>query len=68
MPLDRLLATRYGSMAVRLAAEGQTGVMVALQGGAMRAVPLAEVIQAPKQVDPDGELVQVARGLGICLG
>jgi 6-phosphofructokinase 1 len=31
-------------------------------------VPLASVIDRPHTVDPDGALVQTARGLGICLG
>ena len=67
-PADRLLATRYGSMAARLAAAGRTGTMVALRGGQITAVPLEEVLQAPRGVDADGELVQIARGMGISFG
>ena len=53
-PADRLLATRYGAMAARLAADGQTGTMVALHGQTITAVPLAQVYQQPKQIDPAG--------------
>ena len=67
-PADRVLATRYGNMAARLAAAGETSVMVALRGASIQAVPLAEVCRQPKFVDPAGELIQVARGMGICLG
>ncbi|MEK9721482.1 MAG: 6-phosphofructokinase, partial [Quisquiliibacterium sp.] len=38
---DRVLATRYGTQAARLACAGQTGVMVALRNGLIEPVPLA---------------------------
>ncbi len=65
---DRVLATRYGVAAAHLAAEGKFDHMVALRGGAIIAVPLAEVTRGLKLVDPDGDLVRTARDLGVCFG
>ena len=65
---DRLLATRYGVRAAQLCAEGKLGVMVALHGTEIVAVPLADSIREPKLVPTHGELVDVARSLDIELG
>jgi len=65
---DRLLATRFGVRAAECCAAGELAVMVALRGQDVVTVPLADSIREPKLVDPDGELVRVARALGIELG
>jgi 6-phosphofructokinase len=65
---DRLLGTRFGVEAARLVAHGQTGRMVALHGRDVVSVPIAEAVDRPKLVPPDGELVRVARAIGIELG
>jgi len=65
---DRWLATRFGSAAVRLAAEGGLGRMVALREGNIIDIPLDEAISTPKRVDLEGDGILTARGLGICLG
>ncbi|TYO97779.1 6-phosphofructokinase [Desulfallas thermosapovorans] len=65
---DRILATRYGTGAVNLAAEGQFGRMVCLKGQNIESVPLEQAIGELNKVPVDGELVRVARQLGICLG
>ena len=68
-PFDRWLATRYGAAAVRLAAAGKHGLMVNLRGRHIGAIPLNEALEAtPKRVDPAGEMVTTARGLGIVFG
>jgi len=67
-PFDRLLATRYGSAAVRLAAEGKYGHMVSLRGQEIVAVPIAEAISVPKRINPGSERIQMAREMGICFG
>ncbi|MHB1132863.1 MAG: 6-phosphofructokinase [Chloroflexota bacterium] len=64
-PFDRLLATRFGAAAARLASEGVQGRMVALRGPDIVDVPLAEAVSVLKTVPPDGELVRTARGLDI---
>jgi len=65
---DRVLASRFGAEAARLAATGEFGKMVALRGEAMMAVPIADAVSRPKYVDPDGQIVQSARSLGISFG
>jgi len=65
---DRLLATRFGGAAVRAAAEGKWGHMVALQSPHLVAVPLEEVLASTKRVDPESDIVLTARGTGISFG
>jgi len=64
-PFDRILGTRFGAAAVRLAATGSLGRMVALRTPDIVDVPLGEAVGVLKTVPPDGQLVQTARGLGI---
>ena len=66
---DRVLSSRYGYAAVELCMKGEFGKMVTLQGDTMGAVSLEDVIgQKTKNVDPNGELVMMARAMGICFG
>jgi len=65
---DRWLATRYGAAAVRLALDGGFGHMVALKGGKVRDLPLAEALQAPKQISLSSDTLLTARDLGIVFG
>lgn len=66
-PRDRWLATAFGTAAVTLVTEEQWGRMVALQGSHITHVPMEAAIQI-KFVNPSGDMVQVARDLGIVLG
>ena len=50
---DRLLATRLGAVAVKMLTDGQSGVMAALQGNHIGAVPLDKVVANTKQLDLD---------------
>lgn len=65
---DRLLGTRFGVHAALMCAQRQTGKMVALRGRDIVTVPIAAAIGNPKLVQPDGELVTVARHIGIEVG
>lgn len=65
---DRWLATRYGGAAVRLAANGGFGRMVALRNSKIIDIPLDEALAEPKRVDLHGDAILTARGLGISLG
>jgi 6-phosphofructokinase 1 len=65
---DRMLATNFGSCAVRALAEGKRGVMVALQAGDIVPVPISEAIANTKTVPPNGQLVRTARDTGISFG
>jgi 6-phosphofructokinase 1 len=65
---DRLLATRFGAMAVHLVAQGKVGHMVALHSGRIMAVPIADAVSQPKRVPLDSDLLQAAGSLQICVG
>jgi len=71
---DRVLCSRYGKKAVEALMEGKKGDMVALKGGTLTTVSLEEVIPSDdmhsnfRPVDVNGELVELARTMGICFG
>ena len=65
---DRLLATRYGFGAVELVREKRWGEMVALKGTEIVGVPIIDVVGRIKTIDPNGQTVQAAKGLGIEFG
>lgn len=65
---DRLTALRFGAAAVRGLAEGQNGVMVALDPPDVKYVPIEEAKGKMKLVPMDSELVQTAKDLGISFG
>ncbi|RPI78278.1 MAG: ATP-dependent 6-phosphofructokinase [Chloroflexi bacterium] len=65
---DRQLATRFGSMAVHLAAQGKFGHMVALHGEKIEAVPIADAITSQKFIPLDSDEILTAQSLYISLG
>ena len=66
---DRILSLRYAVKAVDLIEQGTFGHMAALWGGKMGSVSLEEVFAGGnKFVQPDDELIQLAKGLGISFG
>jgi phosphofructokinase-like protein len=65
---DRVLATRYGAAAVRLAAKGGFDRMVALRSGAITDISLEEATSQPKRVKPTDDAVITARNIGISFG
>ncbi|GAA0686481.1 ATP-dependent 6-phosphofructokinase [Clostridium cadaveris] len=65
---DRILSTRYGVAAAELIHEGKFGKMVCLKGNTICFEELENVIGKEKNVDVDGELVSVARKIGISFG
>ena len=72
---DRLLSVRYGTHVAKMIKEGHFGNMACLKNGAMDHVSLEDVIgsakvstSGSKLVDPNGELVQAAKALGITFG
>lgn len=65
---DRVLATRFGSLAVELIQRREFGVMVALKSPDIVAVPLDCVVGRTRNVPPMGDVVRTARNLGISFG
>ena len=67
-PFDRVLATRYGEAAAHLAHQGRQNVMVALRADEIVDVPLDEAVSVTRRVPVDGQLVTVARNIGLVFG
>ena len=65
---DRILCTRFGVAATELVAQGQFGKMVSLKDGIIQSVDIEEAVRITRVVDPQGELVRIARATGVCLG
>ena len=65
---DRMLATNFGSAAVRALARGKRGVMVGLHAANVRTVPLEEAVADLKTVPPESQLVRTARDVGVSFG
>ncbi len=65
---DRVLATRFGVEAVKLAHEGRWNEMVCLQAGEITAVPMEEAIAETKRVRPDSQQVLAALAVGTSFG
>ncbi len=67
-PRDRLLATRLGTAAANLIADGKNNIMVGVNGDGVSAVPLEDVVGKRKNVPMDHPWLVTARDLEICLG
>jgi len=65
---DRLIALRFGSAAVRAIAEGQKGIMVALDPPTVKYVPLESATKRMKLVPLNSDIMMTARDMGICFG
>lgn len=65
---DRILATRFGHAATELLSTGQFNRMVVIQKGQCSSVDLRDVAGKQRTVDPENELIRVARSVGTCLG
>ena len=66
--MDRILGLRFGVMAVNLASEGQFGQMVSYQSYHVGSVSIKEAVHKIRSVDPEGEVVNAARAIGISFG
>jgi 6-phosphofructokinase 1 len=67
-PYDRVLGTRMGVHAAELCARGAFGRLVVLDGTTIRSVPIDEIPDGPRLVDPAGQLCATARAMGVELG
>ena len=65
---DRVLATRFGGMAVELAKSGAFGRMVALDPPDIVSRSLDEVVGKTRTVPIDSDLIRTARALGVAFG
>jgi len=67
-PMDRVLATRYGSATADLIAKRDFGKMVALKNNEITSVPLADVAGRLNLVDRDNKMVIKAKNMGTSFG
>ena len=65
---DRNLATLFGIEAVRAAAEGETGIYVALKGNKVTRLPLRQAAQGIRRVSLNCAQVLAARAIGMRFG
>lgn len=67
-PYDRVLSSRLGSYAGKLAAQGQFGVTVAVAGRDITFNALPDVAGKYKFVDPASDIVRQTEDIGVCFG
>ncbi len=65
---DRLLATRMGAHAVHAYLDGESGVLVGIRSDRLVTTPLEQALAVPKRVDPHGEVVRMAKAIGMSFG
>lgn len=65
---DRVIASVFGVKAFELVLEQKFGQLVVLKNNNFTSVPIKEAISSYNYVDPVSNLVNSARGLGICFG
>jgi len=65
---DRVLATQFGVKAMEMAINGEYGRMVSFLDHEITSVSLEKATQGQNLVDPEGFLVQTAKGVGISFG
>src|SRR5204863_540620 len=67
-PFDRVLATRFGTFAAEMLAQGTYNQMVCMKGSEVPSVPLELVAGKIKLVPPDHPLIRAARRVGTNFG
>lgn len=67
-PTDRVLATRLGTACADFIAKDIFGVLVAVRGEDIVAVPLKDIVGKVKYVPLDHSWIKCARRVGICMG
>lgn len=67
-PFDRILATRLGVSAVNIINKGEFNRMVCLENEQIKSIPIKEVAGKIRTVPVNGEMVQIARDLGVSFG
>ncbi|KHD07661.1 6-phosphofructokinase [Candidatus Thiomargarita nelsonii] len=67
-PVDRLLATQLGTACLSMIHDENYGVMAALRGDQVEAVPLEDVVGKRKTIPLDHSWIETAHRVGISLG
>lgn len=66
--LDRILGTRFGVKAVKLIEEGKFSRMVSYHQYHVGSVEIADAVRTLNLVDPEGQIIETAKSVGICFG
>ena len=66
--VDRLLGTQFGVKAVELITQRKFGTMVSYQNNQVLNVPIADAVYRLRLVDPNSQMVETARRIGIRFG
>ena len=67
-PYDRVLSTRLGAAAGKMILDGEFGYLVGMKNNHIAKIPLADVAGKLKMIQPDDEMVQEAKLMGISFG
>lgn len=67
-PSDRILTTRLGVEAVNMVAQGNYNKMAGIKNNVLCPIELSDVAYKCKHVPFDGELVRIARNMGVSFG
>ncbi len=67
-PFDRILATKFGTMAIELLTESKFGTMVSLRGTEVVSVQLKDAIARQRLVPPNHQMIFAARAVGTIFG
>ncbi len=67
-PFDRILSTRLGSHATELISKGDFGKMVCVKGSQISSIPLKDVANKLKLIEPGNDLIEYGKQMGICFG
>lgn len=65
---DRVLSTRFGVAAVDFIHKEKYGELVALKCNEIVGVKIKDAVKKQKKIDPKGEMVDIARSIGVCMG
>ena len=67
-PYDRVLCTQLGAAAAKLILADDYGYMVGMVNGKTQKVPLKDVAGKLKMVEPDSQIIEEAKEIGISFG
>ena len=67
-PFDRILATKFGAFAIKMASKKKFGCMASLKGTEIVDVKIEDAIANQKLVKMDNQAVRAARAIGISFG
>lgn len=65
---DRVLSTKFGTLAAELICQKKFGYTVAIEKGKLTENKLSDIAGKTKLVTSDSDIVRAARNIGICLG